>query len=70
MTNIDYATARPVNVAEVEAGDQVLSPYGYRVVREVVPNADSDLVRFEFWDDASISRRAGSSIDTKKRLAA
>lgn len=66
MPEIRYTTTTPIPASEVEPGDQIHSPYGYRVVFDAVEERDT--IRFFFWDEEPIVRPATAMVNTKRRL--
>jgi hypothetical protein len=65
MTVLNYQTARPIPIDELEIGDQMLSPYGYRVVHDIQETSAG--VEIYFWDENAITRPAGSTVTAMKR---
>ncbi len=65
MTILNYKPARETPIADVEIGDQVQTPWGFRVVHDI--REEGDTFEFFFWDDEPIIRRAGTSVAAMKR---
>lgn len=65
MTPLNYKTARRIPIGELEIGDQMLSPYGYRVVHDIQEHGTN--VEIYFWDEDPITRPAGSTVTAMKR---
>lgn len=71
MTVLNYQTARPMPISKMEIGDQMLSPYGYRVVHDIIERFDraGDLIEIAvcFWDEEPITRPANATVTVMKR---
>ncbi|MFF0378656.1 hypothetical protein [Actinoplanes missouriensis] len=67
MTDLRYAAARPILLANLEPGDQVHSPYGYRVVHDITEDVNGDIIIY-FWDEEPIRRIPGATVQAMKRI--
>lgn len=65
MAVLNYQTARPMPIADLEIGDQMLSPYGYRVVYDIQERDTG--IEIYFWDEEPIVRPAGATVTVMKR---
>jgi hypothetical protein len=67
MPDLRYATAREIPVIDIEIGDQMLGPSGFRVVHDITD--DPRGVRISFWDEEPIVRREDSRVRGMKWTA-